>query len=359
MKRNNLIMLMLVCNISTFAQSEDPYKIFGHNSTVKYEMPVTEMLYIKNNDTASFIKAIAFDIANSKVKYLGINDSLLKEIEIENNQLFRWLSTDPKSNKLPGQSPYNFCVNNPLIMVDPDGQFPILVNGLVGKNSERGSATYWSADILTTVSNQTGYKQSDFQFVDGDRGRWPSTRTNTGMMQGKVDAVQIYARLKASAVDGQITEQLQFITHSRGTSFGNGYIQGATAEIAKLAKADGLGFAYGEGNIAQYSANIAPHQSNWINYPNNGTMNVNVSHIGDPLSGNDATGNVINVQSIPPKDMNDQHGNQTYNKELNMILGILENNTNKSQLFQQVKTGFENYDKSRTNGGKSKVTQGN
>jgi hypothetical protein len=88
-------------------------------------------------------------------------------------------------------------------------------------------------------------------------------------------------------------------------------------------------------------------------------MNVNVSHVGDPLSGNDATGNVINVQSIPPKVMNNQHGNDTYNTELNMVLGILEKNTNKSQLLQQIKTGFETYDKSRTNGGKSKVTTGN
>lgn len=358
MRQNILILIFSITCFCANAQNSNPYEIFGHHSTVKYETPVTEMFYIKNSDTTSFIKAVAFDFENSSVKYLGLNDTLIKEVKLETTQLLRWLSVDPKASKLPSQSPYNFCVNNPIILVDPDGQFPILVNGKVGSNSERGSSTYWSANILNTVSNQTGYKQSDFMFVDGDRGFWPGTRTSNGVMQGKVDAVQIYARLKASAVDGQITEQLQFITHSRGGAFGNGYMQGVSAEVAKLAKADGLGFAYGENNIVQYSANIAPHQSNWINYPNNGSMNVNVSHIGDPLSGNDATGNVINVQSIPPKDAFDQHGNDTYNTELNMVLGILESNTNKSQLFQQVKTGFDNYDKSRTNGDKSKVTQG-
>lgn len=34
----------------------------------------------------------------------------------------RWLSVDPKSDKYPGWSPYNYCLNNPLINVDPDGR---------------------------------------------------------------------------------------------------------------------------------------------------------------------------------------------------------------------------------------------
>ncbi len=80
--------------------------------------------------------------------------------------------------------------------------------------------------------------------------------------------------------------------------------------------------------------------------------------MGDPLSGNDATGNVINAQSIPEKDALDQHGNKTYNTELNFILNILENNKDKSKLFEEIKAGYEKYDKSRANGDKSKVTQG-
>ena len=85
---------------------------------------------------------------------------------------------------------------------------------------------------------------------------------------------------------------------------------------------------------------------------------MNISHIGDPLSGNDAKGNVINVHSIPEQDAFDQHGNGTHNTELNFILNILENNTDKSTLLKDVKSGYQNYDNNRTNGDKSKVTQG-
>jgi RHS repeat-associated protein len=35
-----------------------------------------------------------------------------------------WLSVDPLAEKLPHASPYAFCLNNPILFVDPDGQFP-------------------------------------------------------------------------------------------------------------------------------------------------------------------------------------------------------------------------------------------
>ena len=35
-----------------------------------------------------------------------------------------WLSVDPMSDKYPSMSPYNYCANNPVILVDPDGNCP-------------------------------------------------------------------------------------------------------------------------------------------------------------------------------------------------------------------------------------------
>ena len=353
-----LSVIMLGC-FSAFAQ-DNPYEIYGHKSNVVYETRVSDYLYIKNKDTISLTKAIAFNIDEGVVLFLGRNDTVLSKVKMQPEQLLHWLSPDPKATKLPSTSPYSFCVDNPIMMFDPDGQFPILVNGRVNSNSERGSATYWSANILTTVSNQTGFKQSDFRFVDGDKGFWPGSRKDAGVIQGKVDAKAIYTKLKESIVDGKITEQLQFISHSRGAAFANGYTQSLSDEINNLAKKDGIGFAYGKDNIVEYSVNLAPHQSSFINYPNTGSKNVNISHIGDLFSGANATGNVINVQSIPEKDAGpiSQHSNGSFNTELNMTLNILEKNSNKSQLLQQVKTGYENYDKNRTNGDKSIVTQG-
>ncbi|MBO5628995.1 MAG: RHS repeat-associated core domain-containing protein, partial [Aeriscardovia sp.] len=42
-----------------------------------------------------------------------------------------WLSVDPMWNNDPDKTPYNYCLNNPIKMVDPDGR-----NGCVKKNLE-------------------------------------------------------------------------------------------------------------------------------------------------------------------------------------------------------------------------------
>ena len=42
-----------------------------------------------------------------------------------NSALSIWLSVDPMADKYPSTSPYTYCANNPVRLVDPDGRFPI------------------------------------------------------------------------------------------------------------------------------------------------------------------------------------------------------------------------------------------
>ena len=36
-----------------------------------------------------------------------------------------WLSVDPMSDSIPYMTPYNYCKNSPIVMKDPNGEFPI------------------------------------------------------------------------------------------------------------------------------------------------------------------------------------------------------------------------------------------
>lgn len=46
----------------------------------------------------------------------------------------RWLTVDPRSHLRPGLSPYNYCQNNPLNRIDPDGKIDWPLKGVQAVN---------------------------------------------------------------------------------------------------------------------------------------------------------------------------------------------------------------------------------
>ena len=153
-----------------------------------------------------------------------------------------------------------------------------------------------------------------------------------------------------------ITEQIQIISHSRRAAFASGYMKSLAIEIAKMATEDNLTFAYGADNIIEYSVNLAPHQSNYIHYEQSGSINVNISHFGDPLSGNDAIGNVINIHSNVDTTggIIHQHGTRSFSSELNGVLNILKNKGNKESTFLSLKQFYQKWDSSYNSQGQKR-----
>jgi RHS repeat-associated protein len=84
-----------------------------------------------------------------------------------------WLSVDPMSDKYPSMSPYNYCANNPVILVDPDGRdvYTVDIKGVIKK--VEGETTDEGIDVL--------------YFVDSDGIRGESITVKSGILQGLIN----------------------------------------------------------------------------------------------------------------------------------------------------------------------------
>ncbi|HHU48066.1 MAG TPA: hypothetical protein GXZ40_09245 [Bacteroidales bacterium] len=60
-----------------------------------------------------------------------------------------WLSVDPMSDKYPNLTPYAYCANNPIILVDPDGR------------------DIWELDDLGQVIKHTSTTEYDKFIING------------------------------------------------------------------------------------------------------------------------------------------------------------------------------------------------
>ena len=84
-----------------------------------------------------------------------------------------WLSVDPMSDKYPSMSPYNYCANNPVILVDPDGR-ELDVSGNIEKAKN---------DLKSIVLNQANANRI---IVDDNSGT--VTVNREGLLQEDIDA---------------------------------------------------------------------------------------------------------------------------------------------------------------------------
>jgi RHS repeat-associated protein len=72
-----------------------------------------------------------------------------------------WLSVDPMSDKYPSMSPYNYCANNPVILVDPDGLYWIAYdvdNNIVGSGGtedDKRKFVIFNQEDITNMKDRT------------------------------------------------------------------------------------------------------------------------------------------------------------------------------------------------------------
>ena len=92
----------------------------------------------------------------------------------------RWLSVDPLADKYPAWSPYNYALNSPLLLRDPDGRapcclFPMLFNPRIAQAVWRTVSTTASS-LLNPANVVSGVKQVGRGYDGFENGSTPSER---------------------------------------------------------------------------------------------------------------------------------------------------------------------------------------
>jgi len=135
-------------------------RILGEGGSLRY-LPFGEPLYSKK--TGTFSSRYTFSgkerDAESGLNYFGAR--------YYNSDLSIWISVDPMVDKYPSTSPYAYCRNNPIILVDP--------NGLFYDGYQDGNGNYqWFDDHHETSFTENG---TTWNRVTGNKKDWDEATT--------------------------------------------------------------------------------------------------------------------------------------------------------------------------------------
>ena len=139
-------------------------------------------------------------------------------------RIARWTVPDPMAEKYYGVNAYGYCAGDPVMMVDPNGNVIIFVNGFLGFGSPRGGASYWNNQFVSRA--QQVLNDESVQFLDINYGLFSSAKSRES--KGYEYANHYLQHTVKNLKEG---ESIKIVSHSMGAAFSEG--------IAKYLKENG------------------------------------------------------------------------------------------------------------------------
>jgi hypothetical protein len=145
MKHLFLLTFTLILCQNTYAQNEplQPFESLG--KTVKV-LTLSNGKYNESfpNDSIMRIGSVLYNRNTGELVSVIPPDTLQPRTDVPS----RWLSIDPLAHKFAAWSPYNFVMNNPVLMIDPDGCAPVDTRYY----DEKGNLIHHSKDNLKNAT---------------------------------------------------------------------------------------------------------------------------------------------------------------------------------------------------------------
>ncbi len=226
---------------------------------------------------------------------------------------------------------------------DGEKEFPILVNGLAFGSG--GTPDYWDIRILEKIQDETGADLSapstgSSKFINGNRSTNVVERYEDGVAQAKKEAFSIFSKLKRNPATGQIIQKIQMYTHSKGSAFGDGYLDELKRQ-AQIYHKQYDNIFYDIDHLIDITVDMDAHQSWGIRKEEDNHPNIAIAH-GNGIADSNQRGDIIGFDRTTPvgyEGQLDSHGNGSFTEELDMILD--QHNKNEFSKNPDKYEGFE------------------
>ncbi len=153
MKHLSSILLLIACLALIPSQAQTPYDTFAPETSrpmlgLEAVSPVSrERPTAVESISDSAVFAIVIDQEQQSVYLLNLVEHTLLAAAPLTDDVLKWLSVDPLSDKYPNISPYAYCNWNPIKFVDPDGR-KVAINGTYrNEDGTTSFATFYYGEV--------------------------------------------------------------------------------------------------------------------------------------------------------------------------------------------------------------------
>lgn len=220
------IAMAIISSICTPSYAQSPYAIFGDNSrTLDAKRDTVPNLYrieISNNDGAAYYAE--FDFVRGTATVYDLDGNIVNQDTIRGNAKARFMTVDPEAEKYPHLSPYNYCGNDPVNCIDPDGQKVVFVNGYLGFGSPNGGAAYWNGanSLFVKRAKETFNDFATPYFTNYNYSFWEGSTTERESLGYNYAKNNYKALTEGMELN---VDKFNFVSHSMGGAFSEGMIK--------------------------------------------------------------------------------------------------------------------------------------